>query len=218
MSLRLGARLVAVLLPAVVLLPAAAHAEKVVVDDAVGDAKALNLAELFVGAEGVPSFLDAPAEASVDITRTVVAHGGKRLTVSTHFRDLVGTTEHSEHSVDVRIFTPDGRFSLMASMSADGSAQAQLFPDRSGSIAGGRPRPCRTVRARYDVDADLVTMSLPTACIGAPRWVQVAVMAGRFSVTPLGDGSVNLAGFADDAFRSGLSMRSRGRSPKVRRG
>jgi hypothetical protein len=37
-------------------------------------------------------------------------------------------------------------------------------------------------------------------------------------VTPLGDGSVNLAGWADDAFRSSLSEKSMGRSPKVRRG
>ena len=44
MSSRLGARLAALLVPATLLLPVAAHAETVTVDDPAGDAKALNLA------------------------------------------------------------------------------------------------------------------------------------------------------------------------------
>jgi hypothetical protein len=48
--------------------------------------------------------------------------------------------------------------------------------------------------------------------------ILAAVGATRIQVTPLGDGSVNLAGWADDAFRSSLSANSVGRSPKVRRG
>jgi len=54
----------------------------------------------------------------------------------------------------------------------------------------------------------------PTPGIGMPD--------GRIGlqdqVTPIGDGSINLAGWADDAFRPSLSENSRGRSPKVRRG
>ena len=216
MSLRPATRLLAALVPALLLLPAAAHAEQVTVDDAVGDAKALNFAaELVEGAQDGPLFLDAPAEASVDITRTDVQHG-KRVTVSTHFRDLA---ESAEHSVDVRIFTPDGRFSLVASRYADGSASTQLDPDPRRAVEEDPDfRPCRSVRARYDLAADLVTVSFPAACVGGPRWVQVAVIATRVAVTPLDDGSVNLAGYGDDAFRGGLSENSRGRSPKVHRG
>jgi hypothetical protein len=81
-----------------------------------------------------------------------------------------------------------------------------------------RVRPCRSVRGRYDVGADSVTVSFPAACIGNPRWIQVAAAARRLQVTPLGDGSVNLAGWADDAFRPGLSENSLGRSPRVHRG
>ena len=199
-----------------VLLPAAAHAEKVTVDDAAGDAKAFNFASEFAGgAEDEPLFFDAPAETSVDITRTGVAHG-KRVTVSLQFRDLV---DLGEFGVDMRIFTPDARFSLAASSSEDGSRSAQLYPDRPRAEEGQLIfRSCRSLRVRYDLADDLVTLSFPAACVGSPRWIQVAVMASRLDVTPLGDGSVNLAGFGDDAFSGGLSENSRGRSPKVRRG
>lgn len=218
---RHGARLAALLAPVALLLPTAAHADQVTVADASGDAKALNFGSeisgfLFgTGAEGQPLFLDAPAEAATDITRTTVQHA-KRVTVTIQFRDLVET---AEHSVDVRIHTPAGRFDLSAARSADGSGFAVLSPRVFVADDGDlRPRPCRSVRARYDLTAETVTASFPAACIDDPRWVQVSVIAGRLQVTPVGDGSINLAGWADDAFRSSLSDTSRGRSPKVRRG
>lgn len=221
MMSRHGARLAALLAPVALLLPTAAHAEQVTVDDAVGDAKALNFASEMAGflfgteVEGQPLFLDAPAETATDITRTTIQHA-KRVTVTTHFRDLVET---AEHSLELRFFTPDGRYSLSASRSADGTGYAHLFPAVIVTDEGPvRPRPCRSVRGRYDVVAETVTVSFPAACIGKPRWIQVASGATRIQVTPIGDGSVNLAGWADDAFRSRLSEKSMGRSPKVRRG
>ena len=80
------------------------------------------------------------------------------------------------------------------------------------------PKPCRTVRARYDLSADTLTASAPTACLDSPTWVQVAAGVSRSKVTPQADGSVNLAAYLDDAFRGGVSLESLGRSPKVRRG
>ena len=74
------------------------------------------------------------------------------------------------------------------------------------------------MRARYESSDDTLTASVPTACLGAPKWVQVAAGVTRTKVTPLGDGSANIAGFVDDAFRGGVSFESLGRSPKVRRG
>ncbi|GAA1923309.1 hypothetical protein [Nocardioides hwasunensis] len=89
--------------------------------------------------------------------------------------------------------------------------------DDEGTVIAG-PKPCRTVRARYDVAASTLVASAPTSCIGSPRWVQVAAGANRIRVTPQPDGSANLASWADDAFWGGLSITSMGRSPKVRRG
>jgi hypothetical protein len=221
MMSRHGARLAALLAPVALLLPTAAHAEQVTVDDAVGDAKAINFgAELggfLFGAEteGQPLFLDAPAEAATDITRTTIQHG-KRVTVTTQFRDLVETVEHS---VEMRIYTPGERFDLSVGRSADGSGYALLEPAMVVTENGDvRPRMCRSVRGRYDVAAETVTVSFPAVCIGKPRWIQVASVASRLQVTPVGDGSVNLAGWGDDAFRASLRETSMGRSPKVRRG
>ena len=218
---RLATRFVAVLAPATLLLPAAAHAEQVSVDDAVSDAKALNFASDTVGLvfgtggdEG-PPFLDAPAETATDITRTTIQHA-KRVSITVQFRDLVET---ADYSVSVGIRTPDERFDVFASRSADGAQDAVLFPPVVvEESVPGRPRPCRSVRGRYDEVAETVTVSFPAACVGKPRWIQAQVGAARFQVTPLGDGSVNLAGWADDAFRPSLSENSRGWSPKVRRG
>ncbi len=217
---RLATRLVAVLAPVVLLLPAAAHAEQVSVDDAVNDVKALNLGSSFAGIlfgtggdEG-PPFLDAPAESATDITRTTIQHA-KRVSITVHFRDLVET---AEYSVAVGIRTPEERFDVFASRSADGSQDATLSPSLLDEAVPGRPRPCRSVRGRFDVVAETVTVSFPAVCIGKPRWIQAEVGAVRFQVTPLGDGSVNLAGWADEAFRSSLSANSRAWSPKVRRG
>lgn len=208
---RHGARLAALVAPLALLLPVAAHADQLVVDDPVGDAKALNFSRELGGADG-PMFIDAPAETSTDIVRTIVAHGKKRVTLSVRLRDLADSTEHV---LDVRVFTPGGRYSLLAGVSG-GTSGAQLFPERlRGNEA---PRPCRSVRGRYDVAAELATVSFPTSCIGSPDWIQVSAVVSRLAVTPQGDGSVNVAGWADDAFRSTLSPDSNGRSPKVRRG
>ena len=226
MTSRVGARLAALLVPAALLLPAAAHAQTASFDDATTDAKAVNvgvaLGELFNGtaAEG-PYFLDAPAETSTDIVRTTIDHAEKRLTLTVQFRPA----DAADHSVDFRIVTPQrGRYTLLVGMSGGNRARADLFPSLGvvtvidGDKPGPSTKPCRTVRARYDLEADTLTASAPTACLGTPSWVQVSALASRFKVTPVADGSANLAAYADDAFRGGLSTRSLGRSPRVRRG
>ena len=225
MSSRLGLRLLALALPAALLAPAAAHARVVAVDDGAGDAKAMNMGvvfgEMFDGstADG-PIFLDAPAETSADVVRTVIDHARKRLTLTVQLRDLVDT---EGLSVDFRIFTPRGRYDLTAG-SYGGEVRAELTQRRGAVLVVDEdgtftePKPCRTVRARYDLAADTLTASAPTACLGSPTWVQVAAGVSRTEVTPQADGSVNLAGYLDDAFRGGVSLESLGRSPKVRRG
>jgi hypothetical protein len=224
---RLASRVLAVLVPAALLVPAASHAATVAIDDASGDAQAINMAavygEMFDGTTtSAQLFLDAPAETSTDVVRTTIDHARKRLTLTVQFRDLV---EIAGHSVEFRIFTPEGRFDLIAGRLGDRTI-AELSPGRGGVVVvsgdgvvvGPEPKPCRTVRARYDLTADTLTASVPNACIGSPKWVQVAAGVSRTKVTPQEDGSVNLAGYVDDAFRGGVSMRSLGRSPKVRRG
>ena len=230
MTSRLALRLLAVALPAALLVPAAAHARSLTVADGAGDARAVNMAlvfgELFDGATpDEPLFLDAPAETSTDVVSTTIDHARKRLTLTVQLRDLV---DSDGLMVEFRIFTPRGRYSL-AARTQGGQTVADFYPIGRGSSVivvsddgtiteSPEPKPCRTVRARYDMATDSLTASVPTACLGSPTWVQVAAGVFRSQVTPLGDGSANVAGFVDDAFRGGVSLRSLGRSPKVRRG
>lgn len=233
MSLRHGARLAALLVPALLLAPAAAaHADSVTVDDTSGDAKAVNMAVALGGffgptsSEG-PLFLDAPDETSADIVRTTVDHARKRLTLTVQFRDLV---EVDGLVPDFRIFTSKGRYALPVTVMG-GRASADLLPmggqanvsvvvneDGSVTVTETDVKRCRTVRARFDMAHDTVVASVPTACLGSPKWVQVAAGVLRTSVTPQADGSANIAGYVDDAFRSGFSEHSRGRSARVHRG
>lgn len=230
---RLPARLLAVLVPAALLVPAAAaHADRMTFDDASGDASAVDVAVALGGLLGSsteegPLLLDAPAETSSDVVRTTVDHARKRLTLTVQLRDLVDT---DGSSVEFRLFTPEGRY-VLAVGAVDGRTVADLIPigrdsttvavSEDGTVTiteGPFVKPCRTVRARYDVGTDTLTASAPTSCLGSPKWVQVAAAVSRTQVTPLGDGSANIASYVDDAFRGGVSMRSLGRSPKVRRG
>ena len=110
MSHHLGARVVAALLPLTVLIPAAAHAERVVTDDAVGDVVS-EPSDISVSAEAttdpppevVDPFVPDPDNATTDITRTVVDHRAGLLKVTASFRDLQHTFNDS---LVMRIRTP----------------------------------------------------------------------------------------------------------------
>ena len=102
MASRLGPRLVALLVPAVLLAPAAAHAERVVTHDPAGDAGVLGwLADEDAGLPTTPD--PSPA----DIVRTVAAHGDRRLSITVHLTELAGVREHA---VQVLVRTPSGAY------------------------------------------------------------------------------------------------------------
>src|SRR6478735_739822 len=98
MSMR-SLRLLAVLVPitAALVAPAAAHAERVVTEDAVSAAQTIRSdAEEEV-------FTPAPEHAAADITRTVVMHGEQRIQVRVHLRDLERTLPSAAY---VKVRTP----------------------------------------------------------------------------------------------------------------
>lgn len=200
---------VAAVLPALMFLSTPAHAKKVVTDDSVGDAQ---LIRSFVPAEGSPvvSAEPAPDETAVDITRTVVAHGKTRLTVTVHFRDLVLASVHETY---VRFATPQGRqYAVLVGKNPGFRAKALL-------LRRGVETECRAVRAATDGTADTVSVSLPTACLGVPPWVRVGVGVSR--VAEVADAyayPTGIAQFVDDGNRDVARENSLGFGPKVRRG
>lgn len=194
-------RLLAVLLPAaLLLLPSPAHAEKVVTHDAAGDA-------VVVGwlADDDSELPPTPDPSPADIVRTVAAHGERRLAVTVHFRDLAGVQEHST-SIVVR--TPSGDYRVEVEKKEGRRARATLM--RRWETAD-----CRALRARFDGGADVVAVSVPTACLSSPRWVRLGVKA--FAPLPTTDPAV-LASTVDDGHRDTVRLRSTGWGPRIHRG
>ena len=200
MSLRHGARLAALLAASAVLLPAAAHAEKVVTHDPAGDVDVVGwLAD--EDAELPPTPDPAPA----DIVRTAAAHGDRRLSIEVHFRDLADTRTLSTR---ILVRTPAGAFRIEVDKEEGRRAQTTLSR-RWETVE------CRALRARLDAGADVVAVSVPTACLSSPPWVRLGVTAS--APLPSTDPAV-LASTVDDGHRDSFRFRSIGTGPKIHRG
>ncbi len=211
MSLRLGARLVAALLPAALLLPAAAHAEKVVTKDAVGDSSLVEVRDSETGTDDDVVLTPAPEETATDIVRTVVALGRPRLRITVHLRDLVVSSDTETY---VRVATPRGEYNVSISKAPGSRADASLRRKRGSEVE------CRGLRAALDGAEDTVDLSVPTRCIGGPRWVQVGVGVVRSAAPPAGTPTpTEPMLFADDGHRDGdIRADDVAKGPKVRRG
>lgn len=205
MKPRLAARLTTALLSAALLLPTAAHAERVVVEDATNDV-VTTLADSSLMGDG-DELVAAPDHASTDITRTVVDHRAGRLTVTASFRDL--RRSFGTWAV-LRVRTSQRTWTVF--VEGSGGQTVTAIVNRSGAT-------CRGLLTTVDPAADTVSVRVPTACIRDPRWVQVAMLVASREVRHdprLGD---QLDEFADDAFADGM-IRDSGwtMGPKVRRG
>ena len=200
MPSRLGVRLAAAVVPAVLLIPAAAHAEKVVTEDPAGDVVTLDGESLELE-DAVP----APDYAGVDVLRTAVAHGAHRLRVGVAFRAL----ERDRFQLTViRVSTPQGNYEIIVE---------RLGGKPITSIHRGRKAvDCRGLRAKVDLGADTLTTSLPTSCLDAPRWVQVGV--GAIALAADQGSPEPGAVYADDGHRDGAIRDNLAKGPKVHRG
>jgi hypothetical protein len=202
MSRTAALRFAALVAPVALLLPAAAHAETVVTEDASGDARAWSAYQEF-------QFVPAPEEASVDVTRTAAAFGQRRLSVAVHFRDL---EVRVRHETLVRVWTPRGAFDVTAERRSARPATVSLA--RKGGDALG----CRGLNVAYDGAADTVALSVPARCVGAPRWVRLGVKATATPRVDADNPSTDVFFLADDGHRGGLRENSIGKGPRIRRG
>ena len=183
------------------MLPGAAHAEKVVTEDSSGDAEAFVFYQEF-------QFVPAPEEASVDITRTVAALGNRRLSVTVRFRDL---EVRPRHGTEVRVRTPRAVFLVSAGRTSASRPKVTM------AAQGRDPSRCRGLRVTYDGTADVVSVSVPTACIGSPRWVRLGVGATASpAANPQHPSSTVL--LADDGHRDVWREHSLGTGPRIHRG
>ena len=200
MSSRLGPRLVALLVPAVLLAPAAAHAERVVTHDPAGDAGVLGWL-----ADEDAELPATPDPSPADIVRTVAAHGDRRLSITVHLTELAGVREHA---VQVLVRTPSGAYRV----DVDKREGRRV---RTTITRRWEPVGCPALRARYDTGADAVAVSVPTACLSAPRWVQLGIKA--FAPLPSTDPAV-LASTVDDAHSDTFRVSGVAKGPRIHRG
>jgi hypothetical protein len=157
-------RLLAALIPttAVLVAPPAAHAERLTIEDAVADAQTIR------SDFDEEVFTPAPEHPAADITRTVVMHGARRLQVRVRFRDLERTFPSAAY---VKVRTPAWRFDIQTSRNAPG-ADIQLTRRQREDVVE-----CRGLRSTVDGAKGQLTISVPSACLGNPAWVQVGVLS-----------------------------------------
>ena len=197
--------MIALVAPAVLLVPAAAHAEKVETTDPAQDVVGVLLGV----EEGVPEqTVPAPDQAAPDVVRTVVDHRTRLVRVRVELRDLA--TGAPEATV-LHLRTPSGRFEV--------ESDSLDRPTTTEMTKGSRAVECRGLRSVIDRAADRITLTVPTRCIGAPRWVQAGVgvvSLGAFLAEPA---SGEPMAYADDAHRAGtIKEDTLTLGPKVRRG
>jgi hypothetical protein len=200
MSSRLGPRLIALLVPAVLLAPAAAHAERVVTHDPVGDAGVLGWI-----ADEDSELPPTPDPSPADVVRTVAAHGDRRLGITVHFAELAGVREHS---LQVLVRTPSGAYRLEVEKK-DGRRVRTTITRRWEQVD------CRGLRARYDTGADAVAVSVPTACLSSPGWVRLGIKA--FAPLPMTDPAV-MSSTVDDGHSDTYQVTRVSTGPRIRRG
>ena len=206
MTYRLGLRLLALALPPALLAPAAAYAEKAVTDDAVGDVVKANWEQRDLSE---PAMVPAPDEVSTDIVRTVVAHGARRLTLTVHFRDVARVNDQSTFA---RIRTSDRRAFDLGLDKERGSRATVSLGTPHGDVD------CQGLHGAIDRDGDLVAFSVPTACLGNPRWVRLGVGAIGVSWPPEGDDQMDFDLFADIGGRPTFANEPPVLGPRVHRG
>jgi hypothetical protein len=205
MTSRPGSLLLAVLVSAVLLLPSAAHAEKVVTEDPAGDVVGVGPTEQ--GEDDLANLVPAPDNTSADVVRTTVDHGDSRLRVRIDLRELGGARLYF---AALRVRTPARDFEV----EIDDLGRKP----RADMTRGSKAVECRRLRAESDDAAARVVVTIPTVCLADPRWVQVGVGVASAEKVTNADGVEEIVVHGDDAHRAGDIRDRIALGPKVRRG
>ena len=163
-------------------------ADKEVVKDARRDVASITFESLLFGDYVINA---APDETSSDITRTVVNYRRHRLVTKVKFRDAL---PRRAPALMLLITTPRERFEAVYAKGM-GTAGGPDFEISQGMSS--EPIKCRGTRLSFDLGTDLASISIPSRCLGSPRWVRVRV--GSLGQDPSGE-----LVLIDDAHRDGL--------------
>jgi hypothetical protein len=143
-----------------------------------------------------------PREDRGDVTRLVVEHRRGELHIKLKLRDV---TRPVLSGMIAEIASPRNRLTAAVYKDPDTKKMViYVFDEQSGE-----PR-CGGATWRYSGKRNVVSMTLPTRCLGNSRWVRVGAAYSWFKAGRL---------FVDDAQRdSGIAENRLTLGPKVRRG
>jgi hypothetical protein len=206
MTARTGLRLLALVLPVALLAPAVAHAERVETTDPAADVVSLGPTEQ--GGGDLDNLVPAPENLTADVVRTVVDHAASRVRVRLDLREL-GRSQVYFAVLQVR--TATGTFEVETSHL--GRRPEVEMTRRSRAVE------CPRLRAVSDRSSARATITIPTSCLGSPRWVKVGAGVASIEDVTTADGVEQAVVFADDAHRAGtIGDEDLAKGPKVRRG
>lgn len=186
----LSSRLLGILIAtaSVLVTPTAAHAARIVTEDAVSDAQSIR------SDADEETFDPAPQHTAGDITRTVVAHGARRLRVQVRYRDLERTFPRGAF---VKVRTPGRRYDIETWHSTPLTRTQLTWGQREDDVR------CPGLRSSLDRARDQLTVSVPTACLGGPAWVQVGVLSLVTEVEVGSESDAPYYAYFDDAHMAG---------------
>lgn len=169
-------------------LPTAAHAERVVHDDARGD-----LTYSWYDEEsGEMGTAPAPEEQAGDVTRTVVRHRTWNVFVAVSFADLRRADASSGHFL--RVVTNEGlRRNVMIDVSAERPrGMMSFYTDKGARLT------CRNLTRDIDYTNNSIRFQVPRTCLGNPSWVRVGFDTFRYPSSTSYDGYLDAANQVQD--------------------
>jgi hypothetical protein len=155
----------------VVLLPVAASAASLSIDDATDDTYLAKYDET----TDTSTYEPAGSQGNVDLDGVVVRHTARTVTATATYADLRRTGNQFMYLLRLR--TDEG---LKRDVNVD-----TLFSGWKGAVdltkPNGDPVTCRGLDLAIDYTADTVTVKVPRACLSKPRYVQAFTIAAGFS-------------------------------------
>lgn len=164
----------------------------------------------------LPDPVPTPTQADPDIKRVKVHYGAHKVTVRTHFRDLTRSQDAmSDYSFLLRTNEHKVRGIDLAAGAGMWKGQASMY-----SLHGDVH--CKGLRHHISYRLHDVVVRVPRSCLSDPRWVQVAGVSVKATITdPAGDtdgSQATLTMLFDDALSPEADLNAVNWSPRIHRG
>ena len=157
---------------AAVLLPVAASAASLTIDDATGDTYKARYDE----STDTATYEPAGSQVNVDLDRVRVKHTTRTVRATATYADLKRTSDNAIMYL-LQVRTNEG---LKRELMVD-----TFMSGKNGSVTFGKPNGdevrCRGLNHVIDYAADTITVTVPRRCLSMPRYVEAFTLAAAIS-------------------------------------